>query len=253
MTERYRAESLKPIKRMIAAGEYHPAINALHAKRIQLLQVLENPECEDELRIGVILTCTESLLGEAYSRAGDVEQADYWFNHTFRYSSDSHDPMTRVRSRRMNAMHDCRVGRHQDALIEIDEIIDELRSAAFELGSSLPMERIKVELAFSVSCKAEIMLSQYPRVIEAFEFALDVRPILRSGTKRRYELQNLMLCIPATSRLVSPISRSRMVGRAWYLNERYAHNGATRVQLLDINTIVPVTSMSLSTLQRFTR
>lgn len=250
MAERYRATSLKPIKRLIAAGEYLPAIHALHAKRVQLLMVLENPECDEELRIGVFLTCVNSLLGEAYSRDGDERQAEYWFNHAFRHCDESYDPMVQLRLHRMYAMHKCRIGESDEALAEIDEVIDQMDSPAFELASALPYERIKSEVAFSISCKAEILLSRQARSIEARELALSVRPVLRAGTKRRYELQNLMLCIPATSRLFSPVLHRRMIMRAWYLNERYAHNGVIRARLIDHDTLLPLTSMAVSRLKR---
>jgi tetratricopeptide (TPR) repeat protein len=245
MAERYRAKSLKQIKRQIAAGEYLPAIHALHAKRVQLLLVLENPECDEEIRIGVFLTCVNSLLGEAYSRAGDDDQAEYWFSHAFKHCDESYDPMVRLRLHRMYAMHKCRVGQYDEALADIDEVIEEMSSAGFELASALPFERIKSEVAFSVSCKAEILLNRQPGLPEGFELAEGVRSTLRSGTKRRYELQNLMLCIPATSRFRTPVHHRRMLMRAWYLNERYAHNGEVRVRLIDCDTVLPLTSMLL--------
>ena len=250
MAKRYRAESLKPIKRQIAAGEYIQAIHALHAKRAQLLLVLDHPKCDDESRIGVFLTCVNSLLGEAYSLAGDEVEADYWFNHAFRYCDESYDPVLRLRLHRMYAMHKCRVRDYQNALEEIDEVIAEMRSPALEQMSVLPYERIEAEIAFSESCKSEIMLAHHPSSIEAAQLAHRVRPALRAGMKRRYELQNLMLCIATTSRLVNPILHRRMILRAWFLNERYAHNGQIRLQLMDFDTFVPVTSAFMSRVQR---
>lgn len=245
MAERYRATSHKAIKRLIASGNYDDAEQALLTKRHSLLTLLENPEC-DEAKIELFLTCTNSLLAECYSKAGRIGEAEAWFEHAFNYCRESHDPMVRMRLHRIYAMHHCRTGRYDDALAEIEGVIHDMYSPDFENESRIPADRIEIELAYSVSCKAEIMLTQYPGHTEGIASAHSVRPHLRHGSKRRYELQNLMVCISATNRLTAPLLYRRLIMRAWYVNERFVHSGHVRTRLIDADMVVPVASLTRS-------
>ncbi len=239
MTRRYRAESLKQVKRMIAQGMYHEAENILLAKRGQLLAVLEDPNCDDDEKIELLLTLTNSLLAECYSSSGRVAMAEEWFEHSFKFCRESHDPMVRLRLHRMYAMHLRRVGRYDEASAEIDAVIRKMGTRKFALASMIPEDRIRVELAFSRSCKAAILQDQFPGSSQAAKQACKAKSILRKGTKRRYELQNLMLCIGFTSPFTSPIDRRRLILRAWFVNERYVHSADIRLRLIHADTIAP--------------
>lgn len=252
MADRIRVISHKAVKQMIAAGSYDEAERVLLGRRQAHLKLLENQNC-DEAKAELFLTCTNSLLAECYSLAGKKAAAESWFDHAFSYCRESHDPMVKVRLHRIHAMHLCRTGLYGDALAEIEDVITELLSAKFQLESSLPVERIEIELAYSTSCKAEILLAQHPGIAEGAAFAQAVRPVLRSGSKRRYELQNLMVCISVTNRFTNPLLHRRMMMRAWYVNERFIHSGTVRLRLLNEETIVPAASATRSAARRFSR
>lgn len=239
MTDRYRAKSLQPVKRMIASGNYLQATEVLLARRSSLLFALHHQDNGRAIeRVELLLTLVNCLLAECASKAGDNNAAHKWFDTAFSYCMDSHDPIVHLRLNRVYALHLADLGQLDQALTEITSVIGGLRRLTSD-DTVVPIGRRKVEIAYSTSCQARILLMQDPASETGRKLALQSRKVLRSGTKRRYELQNLLLCLDGTNCLAQPVSWQRMITRAMYLNEVHVQSHDIRQRLVAVSLTSP--------------
>ncbi len=242
MAERHRAIRHKYIKKLIAAGKYDEARNALLGARDAHLVLLETERSNTD-KAELLLTLDYALLAECDSLDGREDDADMWFDKALRHYADSHDPMVMQRILRVRGMHHARCGRFEDAEADLDSVIATLHSKQFAMASMLPAERIELEFAFTQSRLAECRLMQLPGDAAAIALVLGMMPVLRVGSKRRYELENLMVCIAVTNQFTSPVKFASMTARAAYINAVSVHCADHAYTLMDAVTPLPTGSI----------
>ena len=229
---RPRYGGLKHIKRQIAAGDLVNAEAALLSRHESLLATLKSCEVssDDEAQIKYRLTLVETLLGVVASMCERHDDADDWFERAHEHFT-AFDPIARERMNREVATHLARKGQVREAIEMLDHTERSLLNILKLNQSTLPDERIELEHAITLSCKADAMLRVHPVPREAYQELVEAQRTLRKGNKRLYELDNLMRLVAHTS--LFDRRRASYIARAMYINETVARNPAIRLALID--------------------
>ena len=243
VAERMPIPGHKPIKRMIAAGQFKDAERELESQRHSLIHTLKLRKLDESERdrIEFRLTRNTSMLAELYSKWGKPLKADKWFTKAFKHCDRLDDPIVRERNLRIKAVYfDAPLGRHAIAKQTLETVIARLEELEYVV---LKPERMATEIAYTKGLLAYCLLMENPSDQEALDELHAARHCLQGCGKPRYELDILMACIDVKA-WASPLVKQLILNRAFLLNSLHVRNVEHFVKISDARTIVPVASFA---------